>query len=1105
MSASASRAAFTRAGLKFYARTHLGILAGAALTTAILVGALVVGASVKTSLRELALVRLGKVGRVLLASDRYVREELAIEMETELGATVAPLLQTRALLKYGEPQQVLPRVELWGADFRFWQLAPDSESPAPKLEDDQVLINEALARRLKAKVGDEVLLRVAKASVLPRDVPLISAEQPSASLRLKIAGVLPDQRYGRFSLRADQASPLNAFMNLDALQTAIERPDRVNLLLVKDGPQTELAALRSALKKRWRPIDVGLRFAPIPGGKGLELRSERIFLDAALSKKAAEIGEDPRPVFSYFVNTIRKGDKTTPYSIAASLDLPKLQLPIAPPALGDNEALVTRWLADDLGLARGDELSVSYYVLDAGRKLVERTQAIKVAGQVPSSVLDPQLMPDFPGLSDKENCREWDSGIPINLDLIRDKDEAYWEKYRGTPKLILSLATGQRLWGNRFGSLTGLRYSVDASKKQAMVDRLVAAVDPEELGLILADVRGPALESARNSVDFGGLFIGLSFFLIAAALLLTSMLFVFGAEQRSREVGLLLAIGWTRKAVLRSLLKEGLVIALAGAMIGVIFGLGYAALVIAGLRSLWIEAVGTTALALHPEPLPLVIGGFAGLVCALGAMAWALRKQFNLAPRDLLDAGPEARANTAALVEPKAGALFRGLVFLGFAAAIGLGIWGIVSGQTAGAFFGAGGLLLLSGLGAARLLLIRLDRPTRPESIDLERLALSGAVRRRGRSLVAIITLASGVFLVTAVGANRKGPPEDPRRRDSGTGGFALVGEATVPIVEDLNIPRGREALSLNDGSLEGVRLVGLKVRDGDDASCLNLNRVQRPRILGARPEELKGRFQITKTIEGLSSEWAALSRAEADGTVPAFADGNMVQWQLGKSLGDIIEYRSENGAPLKLRIAGLMASSVLQGHLIIDRGLFEKAYPSEPGERFFLIDVEESKDPAEVSQGLRRDLEDFGLDLLPAGQKLKAFQAVENTYLAIFQALGALALALGSLGLAILFLRNVMERRGELGLMRAIGYSMRRIDRYLFVEHAFLLVLGFSCGTLAAAASFVPAALRDGAGAPWGSTLGTLGIIAAGGLFWLWAAARLARDRAPLEALRRE
>src|SRR5712691_9678820 len=107
-----------------------------------------------------------------------------------------------------------------------------------------------------------------------------------------------------------------------------------------------------------------------------------------------------------------------------------------------------------------------------------------------------------------------------------------------------------------------------------------------------------------------------------------------------------------------------------------------------------------------------------------------------------------------------------------------------------------------------------------------------------------------------------------------------------------------------------------------------------------------------------------------------------------------------------------------------------------------FLIDAP-SNSVAQVSATLGRALQDVGLELMPAAQRLAAFNAVQNTYLNTFQVLGGLGLLLGSMGLGVVVLRNVLERRGELGLLQAVGFTRRSIFQLILGEHAALLGLG--------------------------------------------------------------
>ena len=129
---------------------------------------------------------------------------------------------------------------------------------------------------------------------------------------------------------------------------------------------------------------------------------------------------------------------------------------------------------------------------------------------------------------------------------------------------------------------------------------------------------------------------------------------------------------------------------------------------------------------------------------------------------------------------------------------------------------------------------------------------MRGCARRRKRSLATVALLACGSFLIVSIGVFRLDANRDATQRTSGTGGFALIGEATMPVVQDLNTKAGREFFGLGAGELAGVNVVPLRVRAGDEASCLNLNRAQKPRLLGVKPELLAGRFTFASVAKGL-------------------------------------------------------------------------------------------------------------------------------------------------------------------------------------------------------------------------------------------------------------
>jgi ABC-type antimicrobial peptide transport system permease subunit len=148
----------------------------------------------------------------------------------------------------------------------------------------------------------------------------------------------------------------------------------------------------------------------------------------------------------------------------------------------------------------------------------------------------------------------------------------------------------------------------------------------------------------------------------------------------------------------------------------------------------------------------------------------------------------------------------------------------------------------------------------------------------------------------------------------------------------------------------------------------------------------------------------------------------------------------------------------------------------------------------------------DFGADAVSTRERLDEFHAVENTYLSTFQTLGGLGLLLGTVGLAAVLLRNVLERRRELALLRAVGYRSAHVFAVVFAENALLLVSGVGLGAAAAAIAVGPAAMARGARLPISNGgLLMLGAVLAAGLLTSLLATRAALNAPLVQSLRTE
>ena len=470
--------------LRFYAISHAGTLLGVTVASAVLVGALAVGDSVRESLRDMALARIGRVDFALAATDHFFRAALADDMRPGISnGLAAAVLQLPGTAATPDESARANQVQVLGIDEHFSALAQEPSGLAFH-QPDVVILNAPLAAQLRVKPGDAIVLRVQKPSLLSQEAPLSPQEDVSTGFRLTVAGIVSDAQFGRFSLQAGQIPPLNAFVPLAFLQNKTGLDGRANLLLT--GAPVAGVAPDELLRKRWTIADAGLELRKTPGG--LELRTGRIFIDPAIVRAAQSLAPAPGPrlFLTYFVNELREGEKSTPYSMVTAADATLL-----PAGMRDNEMMIDQWLANDLAARRGDTLSLSYYVPGSSHRLEEKRDQFRIRSIVPMAGMaaDRTLMPDFPGIAKAEKTENWDAGFAIDMRKIRPKDEQYWKQYRGTPKAFVTLAAGRRMWGNRFGDVTAMRFAPAQASEQSIQDGLPSALNPAAIGLVFQPLR----------------------------------------------------------------------------------------------------------------------------------------------------------------------------------------------------------------------------------------------------------------------------------------------------------------------------------------------------------------------------------------------------------------------------------------------------------------------------------------------------------------------------------------------------------------------------------------------------------------------------------------
>lgn len=1146
--------------LFFHWKINAAVALGVGAATAVLTGALLVGDSVRGGLKRLTLERLGKIDEIIVA-DRFFRAELASELsrqpefKSEYEKVVSVVLFPNAAIE----ERVFDRdparagdVSVTGVQANYWELDTTGVSPNRTPGEDEIIINQTLADALQlsredltSEDGVELTVRLPKPSRIPSDNPLGRRDDQTASLvGLTLVDIVADQGLGRFSMRSNQTTPRNAYVNLAALQEKLDQTGDVNALLISGGepdkPPTESAEAKLAqafrpnfddygfLLKEVSPAGVANADAPgdSPAFHYFSIASERLLLEDATARAAESAFPDGQPVLTYLANEIRNQsnepiEEGRPYTMISAIEFGD-KFPLTNSAgekispLADDEIVLNSFMAEQLKASVGDTVRVFYFEpenthgdqieIHADFRLAAITPLTNpsegfdgekppVYDSPPLLANDPDLTPTVPGITDAETIDSRD--LPFDQTrTTKPIDDEYWSLHRTTPSAYVSLTAGRNLWGSRFGHATSYRVPIadpagkirkPAEIKQQLVQALESSGEP--VGFQQIAIKRQGLEASSGSTPFDGLFLALSMFIIAAALMLVGLLFRLGVEQRVAEIGILQAAGFRRNRTIWMLVFEGTLVAAVGGLIGIGLGIGYAALMILGLTTIWVDAVATPFLSLDlSNPATLAIGYFSGvIVCAL-TIAYTVFGLRKVAIRSLL-----AGRSSAETVSKTTGYSWVSLVVCGGCVVAGFGL--IVLATTLGgeaqamAFMGGGFALLAAGLAFVWMQFRARGKSTNSNQFGMISLVGRNAGANPSRSVLTIGLIAVASFLILAVSSFRLKPTE------SGTANFDFIGQTSAPVFDNTNSPTGREKVFADEAALLETALP-FRFQLGDNASCINLYQSQQPRVLGVSDAAIEhfnskdvASFEwadsAAETEEEKQNPWRLLQQPTAAGEpIPVVIDKNTAMYSLKLYFGIGEEFTKTypDQGEVKFKVVGLLSNSILQGSLLIGERDFTNTFRNVSGYQYLLLRAKADSNLGEVEQQLESRLSDQGLDLTRTEPFLASLLAVQNNYIAAFQALGALGLLLGTLGLATVQLRSVLERKGELALMRATGFRKIRLAIIVLLEHLLLLGLGLAVGIFAAALSVAPHVYVGGASAPWGQLgLMLVAIIAVG------------------------
>jgi putative ABC transport system permease protein len=594
-------------------------------------------------------------------------------------------------------------------------------------------------------------------------------------------------------------------------------------------------------------------------------------------------------------------------------------------------------------------------------------------------------------------------------------------------------------------------------------------------------VRHDAKQEINNALKF------INYFLLAfgAIALLVGTFIIYNTfsmlvAQRLRELALLRAIGASRRQVSRSVLLEAALVGLVGSAIGIAGGVGLAY----GLRALLNSFnVGLPSGALQLRPRTVLIALVIGIGVTMFSAYSPARRAAKIAP---VAAMREEFASPGTSLRLRTGL---GLVF-----AL-LGVLGLVAGGTAKPGGGAAGLV---GLGALGLIIgVLLGAPALSRPIigvlgsaagapfgSVGRLARTNAVRNPRRTAATAFALTLGLMLVTTIAV------------------FGASAKRSINALVDTGVKA--------DYILTGPNAVGVPI--GVGPAVAGVSGVRTAVEIHPVVVKVNGSTQTGSGMDGSLAD--VLSYKLLAGTDDLTGHNILVakdkaeksNWKLGSTVTMV----SPDGRTVAARVAGIYEHNSLLGDWLASGQLYREVTP-----RGLLVDevVLVKAAPGTDLAGLRTRLEQatdpFVVVDVQDREQFKGTQASQiNALLAVLYGLLALAIVIAVLGIINTLALSVVERRREIGMLRAVGMVRPQVRRAIYLESMLIAVFGAIVG-VALGLSFGSLFVRtlrdqglDHVSVPVGQVVlmlvlaGVVGVLAA-----LWPAARAARTP-PLAAI---